>query len=375
MAHPTPHAAQPLGSAPAALGEPPAQRREPARILGIQPVLFVGILLLIIVTIITVVLIFIGDFENQAARVVWTIIAFLAFTGLLALDLVLARRRALPLVIGVIADIYMLALLMVATWIEPSVRQDPYSYPGSSEWAIVTLFGVYAGTIIAVRAGAAAAYGLVVLGERARAEMARIVGIIAAALVGLAAVLLTLPFGFNAFGIELSDVYWRGTVAVMVIAALAASVTVLLFWNRRNIDWQAAEARGEHHGRVEGPAGGALLVPTHRAPGPQPGQGVGQPFGTYPPVGPQPGASFGAPTGVAGQPAASFGAPTDADAAAQAARFGAPQSQPQQPQQPQQSQPQQPQQPLLPWPTFPNGQPLPARPDGQPDFSALGPRG
>ncbi|WP_072314795.1 hypothetical protein [Agrococcus sp. Marseille-P2731] len=288
----------------------------PRRIMGIQPVLFVGMCLLAIVTLITVVLIFVGDFESQAARVVWTVVVFLAFTGLLALDLVLARRSATPLVIGVAANTYLLAVLMIAIWVrggDTGEMVDEYDF--GSGWFFAELLGIVLLTLLVVRAAAAGAWGLISLGHRSGTQFGRVLGQIAAALLGLAGVLLTLHFAIEAFGIELGEWYWRATVAAIVVTALAASVTVLLFWNRRNLDWQEAEARGEH-------------VRPRVAPG----------------------------TVLPG---------------------GAQQGWPQQQAWPQQPAPQQPQQPpqqqpdangLLPWPTFPDGSPYPMGPDGQPVF-------
>ncbi|GAA1423316.1 hypothetical protein [Agrococcus citreus] len=216
----------------------------PRRILGIQPVLFVGICLLAIVTIITVVLIFVGDFESQASRVVWTVVVFLAFTALLALDLVLARRSATPLIIGVAANVYLLAVLMISIWMNGTGAVD--REPWEDDFLFAELLGIVLLTILVVRAAAAGAWGLILLGNRGRASMARVIGLIAAILLGLVGVLLTLHFAIDAFGIDVGEWYWRATVAAIVVTALAASITVLLYWNRRNIDWQEAEARGEH---------------------------------------------------------------------------------------------------------------------------------
>lgn len=287
-----------------------APARQPRRILGIQPVLFVGICLLAIVTIITVVLIFIGDFESQAARVVWTVVVFLAFTALLALDLVLARRSATPLIIGVAANVYLLAVLMISIWMDGTAADERAPWEG--DFLFAELLGIVLLTILVVRAAAAGAWGLITLGERGRASMARVIGLIAAALLGLVGVLLTLHFAIDAFGGEVGEWYWRATVAAIVVTALAASITVLLYWNRRNIDWQEAEARGEHaHPVAQGaPAAGQQSWPVQQA------------------------------TQWPGQQAM-----------------------------PQQAMPQQaPAGDLLPWPTYADGTPLPMGPDGQPVF-------
>ncbi|MCR8670883.1 hypothetical protein [Agrococcus sp. HG114] len=307
----------PLGaqpSSPSPWPQRPSGPRAPRRILGIQPVLFVGICLLAIVTIVTVVLIFIGDFESQAARVVWTVVVFLAFTALLALDLVLARRSSTPLVIGVAANIYLLAVLMISIWMRGTGGDD--RDPWSDEWLFGELFGIVLLTILVVRAAAAGAWGLIVLGDRGRALMARVIGRVAAGLLGLVGILLTLHFALDAFGAEVDEWYWRATVAAIVVTALAASVTVLLFWNRRNIDWQEAEARGEHVLREPRPrAGGA---PNPAADPAAMHAGVARP----PQQPPAPAAPATAP-GAGG---------------------------------------------LLPWPTYADGTPLPMGPDGQPVF-------
>ncbi len=328
----------------------------PRRIMGIQPVLFVGMCLLAVVTLITVVLIFVGDFESQAPRVVWTVVVFLAFTGLLALDLVLARRSATPLVIGVAANTYLLALLMIAIWVRGG-RTSAFD-DESSGWLFAELLGIVVLTLLVVRAAAAGAWGLLRLGSASRTQFGRVLGLVAAALLGLAGVLLTLHFAIDAFGADVGEWYWRSTVAAIVVTALAASVTVLLYWNRRNLDWQEAEARGEH--ARPGAAAGAAVRPEQAWP-------------AAPPAG-QPGAwQGGVPQQAAPQHEPWQGQP-------------APRSQPV-PQAPGQPHPPTPHQPasraaapmpqpdangLLPWPTYPDGTPYPMGPDGQPVFPPHG---
>ncbi|HET8868264.1 MAG TPA: hypothetical protein VFM87_08010 [Agrococcus sp.] len=337
---------------------------EPRRIMGIQPVLFVGMCLLAIVTIITVVLIFVGDFESQAPRVVWTVVVFLAFTALLALDLVLARRSATPLVIGVAANTYLLAVLMIAIWVRggrTGGTVDDFEF-GSEGWLFAQLLGIVLLTILVVRAAAAGAWGLINLGKASGTQFGRVLGLVAASLLGLVGVLLTLHFAIDAFGIDVGEWYWRSTVAAIVVTALASSVTVLLFWNRRNLDWQEAESRGEH---------ARPLVPAGQVP---------------PPGAPQSAAAAAAAAAAAGAPSA-WPAQQPAPAG-QWAQQPWPGQQPAAPQAPPHAAPaaaptaaqwpgQVPQQPdangLLPWPTYPDGTPYPMGPDGQPVFPP-GPR-
>ncbi|WP_206448019.1 hypothetical protein [Agrococcus sp. KRD186] len=315
---------------------PGTRATAPRRIMGIQPVLFVGMCLLAIVTLITVVLIFVGDFESQAPRVVWTVVVFLVFTGLLALDLVLARRSATPLVIGVAANTYLLALLMIAIWVRDGRSGgeiDEYDF--GSGWLFAELLGIVLLTLLVVRAAAAGAWGLINLGKRSGTQFGRVLGLVAAGLLGLVGVLLTLHFAIDAFGIEVSEWYWRSTVAAIVVTALAASVTVLLFWNRRNLDWQEAEARGEH---VRSPVAAGAVPPPEQWPGQHwPVQAQAAPA-TSPaeaqwPASPQPASPQAAPYPGQLQPGAGG---------------------------------------LLPWPTYPDGTPYPMGPDGQPVFPPTG---
>ncbi|MFP5251198.1 MAG: hypothetical protein ACLGHD_02380 [Actinomycetes bacterium] len=308
----------------------PEPARAHRRILGIQPVLFVGICLLAIVTVITVVLIFVGDFESQAARVVWTVVVFLAFTGLLALDLLLARRSATPLVIGVAANVYLLAVLMIVIWMRGTGGED--RDPWDEGFLFGELFGIVLLTILVVRAAAAGAWGLISLGNRGRAQMARVIGLVAAGLLGLVGVLLTLHFAIDALGVSVEEWYWRSTVAAIVVTALAASITVLLYWNRRNIDWQEAEARGEH----ARPAGAQQRI----APPSAASVGAGA-------------AATGAPTAWPAQPGATVWPGQAAVPPAQPAQQPHAQPQPGG---------------LLPWPTYPDGTPYPMGQDGQPVF-------
>ncbi|MCH1881541.1 hypothetical protein [Agrococcus sp. ARC_14] len=320
---------------PAAAGTP-----APRRIMGIQPVLFVGMCLLAIVSIVTVVLIFIGDFESQAPRVVWTVVVFLAFTGLLALDLVLARRSATPLVIGVAANTYLLAVLMIAIWVRggrSGGEVDDYDF--GSGWLFAELLGIVLLTLLVVRAAAAGSWGLITLGKASGSQFGRVLGLVAAGLLGLVGVLLTLHFAIDAFGIDVGEWYWRSTVAAIVVTALAASVTVLLFWNRRNLDWQEAEARGEH----VRPAVQQGAVPAPSAQWPQAAAGsASNPVAQQWPAAP---AATQASTQWPAAPAATQWPGQPPQQAAQPDANG-----------------------LLPWPTHADGTPYPVGHDGQPVF-------
>lgn len=111
-------------------------------------------------------------------------------------------------------------------------------------------------------------------------------------------------------------------MATLISPALGLSITVLMRWSYGSGDREAArQAQAEHNAYRAQMASGA---PAYPQPQPAPPTQQGMPM-----MPPQP-----APrrAGTPGQPPA---------------------------------------QQLLPWPTYPDGRPLPIGPDGQPDFSVL----
>lgn len=133
----------------------------------------------------------------------------------------------------------------------------------------------------------------------------------------LCGILFTAPVGVEAFDLVIPDLYWRIATALLILTALGLSITLLLRWfygaDRRDAA-RAARAAQLPQVPVSSSAQPAALA----QPAVQPQSEI---QGAVPP-----------------EP--------------QAHEISAAQ-------------------PLLPWPTFADGTPLPAGPDGQPDFSAL----
>ncbi|WP_430591786.1 hypothetical protein [Humidisolicoccus flavus] len=315
-----------------------AERFVNRKIAGISPVLFAAIILLGILAIMTIALIFVGEFEGKVSRVIATVIVFGAFTGLLALDMALSRKSVIPLIIGVVANLYFLAVLMIVIWITPTSWDSPFVFFGSIIWVIGT-----------VRILALVAWWLALVGERSSTSMLRILGRITAALFGLIGVALTLPAVMAAFETEPAQLYWQFTIAAIVVTALAVSVVVLLVWNERNDRISAAEKRAREQGllpqqqrsSVPFPGGEHGVVPNPAGSWPNPQYGSGQPNpGQYNP-GQYPQGGFQgqqAASGFGGQGQARPGQPGPGGYTAQS------------------------------WPRYPNGEPLPANPDGSPKF-------
>lgn len=217
-------------------GQPVATDATPRRqILGLHPALFMGILLLIAVAILAIVLVFTGDIAQHGAKVFWTLVTFVAFTGLLALDLTLSRRTARPLIIGTVANSYMIIALVLSIWIwMRTSRPDQYGWDWEAHDASWELVGQVPMIIFVTRAAWALSWAVLVMGDKIKIALGPVFGMVTAGLTGLAAVLLTLHVPLYRFGVDVSDWYWRTLVAVLILTALAACILLLLFWNNRN---------------------------------------------------------------------------------------------------------------------------------------------
>lgn len=267
------------------------------RILGLHPALFMGIALLVLVAILAIVLVFTGEIASQGPRVFWTVVGFVAFTGLLALDLTLSRSSSRPLVIGTATNGYMIIVLMLTIWIYRSVDRSGYDYGVWDLWYQIPYI------VLTTRAVWGLAWLVLTSGERMKLAIGRGFGFVTAGLIALAGVLMTLHLPLQRFGVDVGDWYWRSLVAVVILAALAACILLLLVWNQRN-DEVAARPKPpvppaphygnpqEHQGYPPGyPAPGYPAAapgeqgPAYGAPGQPP---PGQPQQGQPPQGPPP---------------------------------------------------------------------------------------
>ncbi|WP_449281154.1 hypothetical protein [Leucobacter sp.] len=262
----------------------------------------VSIILLAGLTIASISLLFIGDFEGKFERVFSTFALFAVFVLFTALDTRRGQKSEWYAPVALIANAYILGLLLIVIWMTP---YDSFSLMWEIFWKSVFVILVTRLVILCCQL-------LLQLGSTAVVTRFAFVTSVLAVLSGI---LFTAPVGIEAFDLHIPDLYWKIATALLILTALGLSITLLLRWS------YGADAREAAR------AAKAAAAEPHGAPQ-RHWQG-----GAQQPAQPQ-------------QPALQAPAPP---APAQQA------------------------QPLLPWPTFPDGRPLPARPDGQPDFSALGP--
>lgn len=272
---------------PAAKGKP---RNDGPRL---STFLKVSIALLAGLTIASISLLFIGDFEGKFERVFSTFALFAVFVLFTALDTRRGQKSEWYAPVALIANAYILGLLLIVIWM------TPYAAFG----LMFEIFWKSVFVILVTRLVIVCCQLLLKAGNKLPEAVTRF-AFVTSVLAVLAGILFTAPVGIEAFDLVVPDMYWKIATALLILTALGLSITLLLRWSYGAHDRDAVRAgRG-----VEAPR-------SHPAP--------------Y----------------VAQQ-----------------------QSAPQQPVQ----QPVVNGAPLLPWPTFADGRPLPARPDGQPDFSAPG---
>lgn len=286
-------------SAPAAAPAAPAPA--PAPVVadgqkGLSTFLKVSIILLAALSIASISLLFIGDFEGKFERVFSTFFAFAVFVGLTAFDTRRGQRNEWYAPVALIANSYILALLLIVVWMTPA----GWSLSWDIFWKSIVVIAV-------TRAVVGCSQALLNMAEN-RPKPLGVFALVTSLLATVTGILFTAPIAIEVFRVDVPELYWRFAVASLMLTALGLSITLLLRWSYGGGEREAAR-------RARAQALAAV------------------PAAPYPPVAPAPLA----------QPA-----PAQAPSAPAA-----------------------PAQPLLPWPTFPDGRPLPVGPDGQPDFSAL----
>lgn len=255
----------------------------------------VSIALLAGLTIASISLLFIGDFEGKFERVFSTFALFAVFVLFTALDTRRGQKSEWYAPVALIANAYILGLLLIVIWMTPFAA---FGLMFEIFWKSVFVILVTRLVIICCQL-------LLKAGHRLPEAVTRF-AFVTSILAVLAGILFTAPVGIEAFDLVVPDMYWKIATALLILTALGLSITLLLRWSYGAQDREVARAaRG-----VEGPR-------SHPAPYTSQ-QPVQQPM-------PQP-TQQSVPSGA----------------------------------------------PLLPWPTFADGRPLPARPDGQPDFSVPG---
>ncbi len=380
-----------------AQGYPAQTQTPPAAPKKMSTFLKVSIILLIGLTVASISLLFIGDFEGRFERVFSTFALFAVFVVFTAIDTSREQKNDWYAPVALIANTYILGLLLIVIWITP---YDAFSLMFEIFWKSVLVIVVTRLVILCcellLRAGAKAG--------GATNTFAFITSVLAV----LSGILFTAPVGIEAFELEIPDLYWKIATAVLILTALGLSVTLLLRWANGS-DERAARRESARAAEAQAFAGqsysgqpyvaqqyaGQGYGQAHPSQQAYPGQQAaaayagGQASGAY--AGEQPSAAY-----AAEQPSAAYAAEpvsaevedatdfADTEASSQLlqpegfqfqqrAHDAQQEAAPAAPAAETVAEPEpQPEPELLPWPTFADGSPIPAGPDGQPDFSVPG---
>ncbi len=311
----TPNAApQPAeGATPAAPVGGSKGGAEPRRL---STFLKISIILLAALTIASISLLFIGDFQGKFERVFATFLVFAVFVGLTALDTRRELRSEWYAPVALIANSYILALLLIVTWMTP---YDPFLLGWSLFWKSVLVIGV-------TRLVLGCCQLLLGLSEGKPETMGRF-AFVTSMLAVLSGILFTAPVAIETFNVVIPELYWKIAVATLILTALGLAITLLLRWSYGASDREAVRAAARTRAEQ------AVPLEPYRAVHVDAVLAAPQAPVAQPPV-------------AAPQPLLAPQVP----AAPQAPAAG----------------------PLLPWPTFADGRPIPALPNGQPDFSVPG---
>jgi hypothetical protein len=271
----------------------------------------VSIILLAALSVASISLLFIGDFAGKFERIFSTFVAFAIFVGLTAADTRRGQRNEWYAPVALIANSYILALLLIVIWMTPA----GWGLAGEIFWKSLLV-------LLVTRAVVACSQLLLNMADD-RPKPLGTFALITSLLATVTGILFTAPVAIEVFRVRVPELYWKFAVAALLLTALGLAITLLLRWAYTSDEREAAKRKH----RAE------------RAVAPQPYQAQAFPVG---PVGVGEPVAPASPTVIVAEAPAPTQQPVHAE------------------------------QQLLPWPTYPDGRPLPIGPDGQPDFSVLG---
>ncbi|MFC4222577.1 hypothetical protein [Lysinibacter cavernae] len=179
----------------------------------------VSIVLLVIVSVASIALLFVGDFDGRFVRVFSTLGLFAAFTLFTALDTRIGKNSEWYAPLALIGNTYMLGLSLIIIWI---TKNDEYLLFVGILWYCVVVIGVTRLVIFA-------ADWLLRLTAGSSSVLTRF-AFTTGVLSILSGIMFTAPLGIQAFDVEVSELYWRIAVAVLILTGLFFAITMLLQW-------------------------------------------------------------------------------------------------------------------------------------------------
>ena len=187
----------------------------------------VSITILAVVTVLSISLLFIGDFAGRFERVFSTLALFAVFVLLTMFDTRRSRKDDWYAPLALIANTYILGLLLIVVWVTP---YDPFTLQFEIFWQSIYV-------IVLTRL---VVWGIELLFRRGEGKYPALTGWSQATgvLCLLTLVMFTAPLGFTAFGMHVPELYWKFAVAALILAGLGIAVTLLLSWYFRSQEKQ-----------------------------------------------------------------------------------------------------------------------------------------
>ncbi|MCB1274118.1 MAG: hypothetical protein KDB25_06960 [Leucobacter sp.] len=232
-AAPVPAAPAPAPATPAEVGGAPAAPAAPAARGGLSTFLKVSIILLIALSVAAIALVFIGDFEGKVERITATFLIFAVFVALTGFDTSRNQRNGWYAPVALIANSYILALLLIVTWMSAGGL-----FLGTSIfWKSLVVIAI-------TRAVVACCEVLLGMGDGKPEPLGRF-AFVTGVLAVVSGILFTAPLAIEVFEIEVPELYWKIAVAALLLTGLGLAVTLLLRWS-----YGAGDREARHRDRV-----------------------------------------------------------------------------------------------------------------------------
>ena len=179
----------------------------------------ISIILLAALSIASISLLFIGDFEGKFERVFSTFIAFAIFVALTGFDTRRGQRNEWYPPVALLANSYILALLLIVVWMTPA------------GWSLIwDIFWKSLVVLIATRAVVGCAQLLLNMADK-RPRPLGVFALITSLLATVTGILFTAPIAIEVFNVEIPELYWRFAVAALLLTGLGLSISLLLRWS------------------------------------------------------------------------------------------------------------------------------------------------
>ncbi|HUH53735.1 MAG TPA: hypothetical protein VLZ31_06825 [Microbacteriaceae bacterium] len=179
----------------------------------------ISIAILTVVTLASISLLFIGDFEGKFERVFSTVTLFAIFVLLTAFDTRKDQKNEWYAPVALIANAYILGLILIVIWVTPFNQIAlPFIILWKSLFVIATTRIVTFGLelLLAVGEGKPESLG----------RWGQVTGILGV----ITLILFTAPVGIEAFSVYIPQIYWKIAVAALILTALGLAITLLLNW-------------------------------------------------------------------------------------------------------------------------------------------------